>query len=144
MEEQGLEHLLPASEFFIYAGRFMHVVRNIHETDGNGVQQIRAMLSELNNSSILRSQPIKVSSQKLLIDWSCGEADPNIAVEEIQGELIGTFIGYQVVPDENPYTGEVSPALAVAIATNVEDPDLDTVEVVALAAIPSASIELME
>lgn len=143
MEEQGIEKILPSSEFFINAGRFMYMVEHIHENEGTGVEQIRSFLAEVNNCSVLRSKAIKIESDKLLVDWSCGEADIDIAVEEIKGQLAGTFIGYQVFPDENPYTGEILPTLAVAISASMEDPDVDSVTVIALAAIPNSNIELL-
>ena len=134
-----------STELFSNATRFITMISELSTDDfTNAGNKIRGLLRQLNDFSILRGSTVKISSPKHLIDWSYGEADPAVTIEEAYGSLQGRFIGYQVMPDEDPDSGEQIPVLAAVMDTTIDDPDIGPVQVFVVSPIYSSVIELQE
>jgi hypothetical protein len=79
-----------------------------------------------------------------MIDLSYGEATQGNQCDRAHGTISGQFIGFQILPYENPLDGSSYPALSTVIDTTISEEDIDhDIQVFVVTPISGAEISLL-
>lgn len=116
-----------------------------YEGTDNAIEGVREYLASLNSTCPLRNTELLIASPAHHIDWSYGETEGRIALEEVPGKFEGLFIGYLVLPSLIGIDAVVErPTLSTVLKTTLYDPEIDHYsDIIVITPIPTAEITFL-
>lgn len=112
-------------------------------SDEEAREKLSALLSGMNNRCGYLGLSLAIKSENHLIDWSHAEVK-GCSLQRANGILKGTFIGFGMLPYDNPLTGDIEPSLAVIMDSTIYESDIDHfLPIVIATPIATAEIKLL-
>jgi hypothetical protein len=147
MLASNMSELAPSFEqvFYQEAIRFNEEIATIQVDSLNEVhEKIREALKHHNDSCGYRGLSIKVWSMNHMVDLSHGEATQGRQCDRARGTVSGQFIGFAILPYENPLDGSSYLSLATVLDTTILEEDIEhDIQVFVVTPISGAEISLL-